>query len=163
MGERVTRERAPQRTTSGPAAERPATVMPIITVDSVDDARAFYVDKLGFGHMMGMLGKDGQLDFCTVTLGGARVMLNRPQGEGQGAGQTVGRTTEKRPVEIYLEVGDVKAYHHEVKTRGVKITSPLTTQWWGDRTFTVQDPYGYQLWFFQPGGEMKPPPGAKIV
>src|SRR3954469_7384524 len=101
MGEQRTRERAPERSAPvGPAAERPATVMPIITVDSVDDARAFYVDKLGFGHMMGMLGKDGQLDFCTVTLGGARIMLNRPQDEGQSAGQTVGRTTEKRPVEI---------------------------------------------------------------
>jgi PhnB protein len=160
MGEQRTRERAPERSAPvGPAAERPATVMPIITVDSVDDARAFYVDKLGFGHMMGMLGKDGQLDFCTVTLGGARVMLSRAQGDVADAG----RTTAKRPVEIYVEVTDVNAYHHEVKTRGVMITTPLTTQWWGDRTFTVQDPYGYQLWFFQPGGEMKPPPGAKIV
>lgn len=159
MGDQVTRERAPERTPPGATAERPATVMPIITVDSVDEARTFYVDKLGFGHMMGMLGKDGQLDFCTVTLGGARVMLSRAQGDVEGAG----RTTAKRPVEIYLEVRDVNAYHHDVKTRGVRITSPITTQWWGDRTFTVQDPYGYQLWFFQPGGEVKPPPGAKIV
>jgi uncharacterized glyoxalase superfamily protein PhnB len=153
MGEQVTKER------TTPAVERPAAVMPIITVDSADGARAFYVDKLGFGHLMGMLGKDGQLDFCTVTLGGARIMLTRAQGDVAN----VGRTTEKRPVEIYLEVADVKAYHHEVKTRGVRITSPLTTQWWGDLTFTVQDPYGYQLWFFQPVGEVKPPPGAKIV
>src|SRR5882757_7525088 len=117
-----------------------AQLMAMIYVDSVEDARGFYVDKLGFDHMMGMLGKDGQLDFCTVTLGGARVMLSRAQGDVAGAG----RTTEKRPVEIYVEVPDVKAYHHEVKTRGVTITSPLTMQWWGDRTFTVQDPYGYQ-------------------
>lgn len=52
-----------------------AQLMPMISVDSVDQARAFYIDQLGFGHMMGMLGKDGQLDFCTVTLGGAKVML----------------------------------------------------------------------------------------
>jgi hypothetical protein len=32
-----------------------AQLMPMISVDSVDQARAFYVDKLGFGHMMGML------------------------------------------------------------------------------------------------------------
>ena len=47
-------------------------LMPMISVDSVDQARGFYVDKLGFGHQMGVLGKDGQLDFCTVALGGAR-------------------------------------------------------------------------------------------
>lgn len=38
----------------------PKTVMPIITVDSVDDLRRFYVDTLGFDHMMRVLGKDGQ-------------------------------------------------------------------------------------------------------
>ena len=41
-------------------------LMAMIYVDSVEQAREFYVDKLGFTHMMGMLGKDGQMDFCTV-------------------------------------------------------------------------------------------------
>lgn len=69
----------------------------------------------------------------------------------------------KRPVEIYVEVEDVESYHDRLKKDGVKITGPLTTQWWGDRTFTIQDPYGYQLWFHQPVAEPKPPQGAKIV
>ena len=34
-----------------------AQLMAMIYVDSVEEARAFYVDKLGFHHMMGMLGK----------------------------------------------------------------------------------------------------------
>ena len=71
-----------------------AQVMPMISVDSVDQARTFYVDKLGFGHMMGMLGKDGQLDFCTVMLGGAKVMLMRPQERTGGTNAT----SSKRPV-----------------------------------------------------------------
>ena len=48
--------------------KQPAQLMAMIYVDSVEDARLFYVDKLGFTHMMGMLGKDGLLDFCTVSL-----------------------------------------------------------------------------------------------
>ena len=136
-----------------------AQVMPMISVDSVDEARGFYVDKLGFEHMMGMLGKDGQLDFCTVTLGGAKVMLNRPQERMEG----INRTATKRPVAIYLEVAEVNAYHDQVVKNGVKIADPLTDQWWGDRTFTVLDPFGYQIWFYQTVGEIKPPQGAKIV
>src|SRR5262245_22721854 len=120
-----------------------AEVMPMIAVDSVDAARSFYVDQLGFGHQMGMLGRDGQLDFCTVTLGGAKMMLLRPRQKVDG----IGPSSDKRPVEIYLEVADVTAYHNDVKKRGVGITNPLTDQWWGDRTFTVMDPYGYQIWF----------------
>jgi uncharacterized glyoxalase superfamily protein PhnB len=136
-----------------------AQLMPMISVDSVDQVRAFYVDQLGFGHMMGMLGKDGQLDFCTVTLGGAKVMFMRPQEPTQGTSAT----SAKRPVEIYLEVSDVDAYHEQLAAKGIKVTSPLTDQWWGDRTFTVIDPFGYQVWFYQTVGEPIPPKGAKLV
>jgi len=45
----------------------------------------------------------------------------------------------------------------------VKITDPITTQWWGDRTFKVIDPNGYEVWFYQTVGEPKPPQGVKIV
>ena len=141
------------------AKKQNAQLMPMISVDSVDQVRAFYVEKLGFSHMMGMLGKDGQLDFCTVTLGGAKVMLTRTQEKMEGTSTG----SSKRPVEIYLEVADVDGFHNEVKKKGVKITEALTDQWWGDRTFKVMDPVGYQIWFYQTVGEIKPPQGAKIV
>ena len=136
-----------------------AQLMPMISVESVDRERTFYVEKLGFSHMMGMLGKDGQLDFCTVTLGGAKVMLQRPQQRVEGTNATA----SKRPVELYIEVDNVNDYHDQVKKRGVQISDPLADQWWGDRTFTVMDPFGYHIWFYQTVGEIKPPPGAKIV
>jgi uncharacterized glyoxalase superfamily protein PhnB len=139
--------------------EAPKTVMPMINVDSVDALRSFYVEKLGFSHMMGVVGRDGQFDFCTVVRDGAKVMLMRPQEPLDGAGPTV----TKRPVEIYLEVSDVDGLHDDIRKRGVRVTLPLETQWWGDRTFAVIDPYGYQIWFYQTVSEPKPPQGTKIV
>ena len=135
-----------------------AQLMAMIYVDSVEQAREYYVDKLGFTHMMGMLGKDGQMDFCTVTLGGARIMLMRAVDGLTGTNLT----SQKRPVELYLEVENIDGYFEQVK-KNVKATTPLTDQWWGDRTFTVQDPFGYQVWFFQTVAELRIPPGAKIV
>ena len=132
-----------------------SNVMPMIAVGSVDAARDFYVDKLGFEHVMGMVGKDGQLDFVTVVLGGARIMFSRAQGGDGRAG--------KQPVEIYLQVEKVDAYHDQVKKNGVKISDPLTLQWWGDRTFKVLDPNGYEIWFYTNVAEPKPPQGAKLV
>jgi len=135
-------------------------VMPIIVVRSVDAIRNFYVDTLGFMHVMGMVGKDGQLDFCTVVMGGARIMFSRPK---DGASSEKARSAP-RPVEIYFEVANVEAYHEKLKkTPGVEIVDPLTMQWWGDRTFKVQDPAGYEVWFYQTLGEPKPPQGSKIV
>ena len=136
-----------------------AQLMPMISIDSVDQARTFYVDKLGFSHMMGVLGGDGQLDFCTVTLGGAKIMLMRAQ----TSDANTSATTSKRAVEIYLEVKDVDLYHDELAAKGIKVTTPLTDQWWGDRTFTVLDPFGYQIWFYQTVADAIPPKGAKLV
>jgi uncharacterized glyoxalase superfamily protein PhnB len=136
----------------------PKSIMPIIAVPSVDEVRDFYIDTLGFDHRMGVVGKDGQFDFVTVVKDGASVMFARsPEMNGKGAAAT------KQPVEIYLEVDDVEAYHGALKQKKVKITDPLTTQWWGDRTFKVLDPNGYELWFFERVGEPKPPQGTKIV
>jgi uncharacterized glyoxalase superfamily protein PhnB len=130
--------------------------MPMIVVDSVDQARNFYVDILGFTHVMGMLGKDGKLDFCTVVMGEARIMFMRAHGGAPAAAR-------KQPVEIYLEVEDVDALHNGLKKKGVAISDPLTLQWWGDRTFKVLDPNGYEIWFYTHVAEPKPPTGAKLV
>lgn len=134
-------------------------VMPIIAVQSVDEIRNFYVDILGFDHVMGVVGKDGQFDFCTVVKDGARIMFARAPGKDAGKSAAA-----KQPVEIYLEVADVERYFGQLsRKKDVKVTDPLTMQWWGDRTFKVMDPYGYEIWFYQTVGEPKPPEGAKIV
>lgn len=141
------------------AKEIAKVVMPIITVDSVDDVHNFYTDKLGFTRVVGVAGEDGRFNFVTVVLGGARIMFARPRTRMDGTQPSAG----KRPVEIYLEVADVDAYHAQLKERGVKISDPLSLQWWGDKTFKVTDPYGYEVWFYQKIGEPKPPQGMKIV
>jgi PhnB protein len=131
-------------------------VMPMIAVGSVDAVRNFYVDTLGFRHVMGMLGKDGQLDFCTVVMGEARIMFMRaPSGTPTPTG--------KQPVEIYLEVDNVDALYKSLTKNGVAISDPLTLQWWGDRTCKVLDPNGYEIWFYTHVAEPKPPQGAKLV
>ena len=131
-------------------------VMPMIVVASVDAVRNYYVDRLGFSHVMGMVGKDGQLDFCTVVMGEARIMFMRGPGDNPSP-------AGKQPVEIYLEVEDVDALHNRLKTKGVTISDPLTLQWWGDRTFKVLDPNGYEIWFYTNVAEPTPPQGAKLV
>ena len=133
------------------------TVMPIITVDSIDELHNFYTEKLGFKRVMGMVGKDGQFDFVSYDLNGAQIMFTRAREPMDAARPCAGR----RPVDLYLEVDDVDAYYRAITQHGVRL---LTTQWWGDRTFTVVDPYGYQIWFHQKQvAEMKPPQGAKLV
>lgn len=137
----------------------PKSIMPIITVDSVDRIRDFYVETLGFDHLMGAVGKDGRFDFVTVVKDGARIMFARSS----AALPEQPAAAVKQPVGIYLEVADVAAYYAALEKKGVQITDPLTLQWWGDQTFKVLDPCGYEIWFYQTAGEPRPPQGMKLV
>lgn len=138
----------------------PKTIVPIITVESVDEIRRFYVETLGFDHMRGVVGKDGAFDFCTVAKDGARIMFARAPGKSPSTKPA----TAKQSVGMYLEVADVEHYFEQISEKeGVKVTDQLATQWWGDRTFKIMDPYGYEIWFYQTIGEPKPPQGAKII
>ncbi|MCQ4164046.1 VOC family protein [Tahibacter harae] len=133
---------------------RPASVIPLRYVASVDSLRDFYLEQLGFDHLMGMVGKDGQLDFAIVQRGGAMLMLARPQ---DGGSLTAGA------LEIYVEVEDVDAYHAELSGRGVAIAQAPATQWWGDRNFSVVDPVGHTLWFYKTVAEPQPPAGVTMI
>jgi uncharacterized glyoxalase superfamily protein PhnB len=129
-----------------------AQVMPMIEVPSVDDTRAFYVEQLGFDHLMGVLGSDGKLDFCTVTREGGKIMFTRAAGSGKTA----------PAVQLYFQVSDVGAYHRQVAEAGVEASQP-EDMWWGDRVFIITDLNGYRLWFYQTVSDPIPPEGAKIV
>ncbi len=137
-----------------------APVVPSFWVESVETLRSFYLEQLGFQHMMGIVGKDGQLDFSIVFRDDAMVMIGRPQDRIEG---TSPQYPTRRPLELYIYLKDIDAYHAEVSKRGVAIAEPLTTQWWGDRNFAVRDPYGYQIWFGQTVGDPVPPPGTKMI
>lgn len=140
--------------------EAPAQVIPSFWVEDVETLREFYLEKLGFGHMMGIVGKDGKFDFGIVRRNGIMVMMGRPQSPGGGASRG---QSGARPLDIYFYVPNVDAFHDEVRSRGVAVTEALATQWWGDRTFAVKDPYGYSLWFCQTVGAPEPPPGVTMV
>lgn len=131
-----------------------AAVMPLRYVPSVDQLRSYYLDRLGFEHLMGIVGADGQLDFAIVHLNGAGLMLSRPQ---TPEGLTRG------PLEIYIAVDGVDAFAAALQARGVRIDQPLTTQWWGDRNFAVTDPAGHMIWFWQTVSDPVPPPGVTMI
>lgn len=129
-----------------------ASVMPIVSVKSVDETRDFYVEKLGFDHLMAVVGNDGQLEFCTVLREGGRLMFNRASDEMSGMPST----------QFYMQVSDVASYHAQLTAAGVH-PSPLEDMWWGDRVTIVEDNNGLKVWFYEQVGEVDPPEGMKIV
>ena len=101
---------------------------PILRVEDMKTAVAFYVDKLGFQNASW-----GTEDFTSVTRDRAGIYLCRG-GQGRG-GAWVG-----------LGVEDANRLHDELVARGVAIRMPLTNFNWA-LEFQVEDPDGNVLRF----------------
>ena len=51
------------------------SIIPSLWVDEIEPVRNFDIDQLGFGHMMGVVGRDGKLDTAIVQKDAAMIML----------------------------------------------------------------------------------------
>jgi PhnB protein len=118
----------------------PAVVPSLI----VHDVRATldWFAKLGFETAFEMAGPDGSLVHAEVRRGPDVSFMMGPATWGGNPGST--------GMSVYINLQEsVDAYHDQVQTAGITIADPLTDQFWGDRTFTVEHPDGYRIMFAQ--------------
>lgn len=102
---------------------------------------------------MNAIGGDGQPDFRTVFLDGARILFGRSP-EPPAAAKS---PRPKQPAKLYRERADARSSDGLVARNDVAIADLMSLQWWGDRTFTIRDPLGYECRFYQYESEPKPP------
>ena len=114
----------------------PNKIIPLVTTQSLDAVRAFYIDKLGFTatfdapmYLGLMWGEHVELAFMTPD--------TCPTFEGHG-------------LSLCLEVDDVDAEYDRFQSLGVKIAQELRDNPWGDRSFVALDPVGIALYVYKP-------------
>jgi PhnB protein len=121
-------------------------ISPVLSVKDVDTTLVFYTEKLGFQPGSTLPGPDGKATFGNAYYGDAMIMFNSwyPATE-QNTARGVG-------VELQLDVlagEDIDVIYAEVCAKGLTITQEIKDEFWGDRTFCLQDPDGYNLRFIQ--------------
>ena len=99
--------------------------VPVIPADDISQAKQFYVDKLGF-HVTFEAG-DGRRGIMGVKRGSMEITIDAPM-EGHG-----------RQACVSLRVDDADAYYREWREK-VDIKTPPRDEYWGARTFGMQDP-----------------------
>ncbi len=122
-------------------------VQPMLWVDDIEAAMAWYRDRLGcavtvFGH-----DEAGRASVCLASLDGAAVLITRDPAMALGAaGEGSGH------VRLYFHLRDsVDVLHAQVSGKtDVEIVQAPTDQWWGDRTLILRDPWGTVLVFSNP-------------
>ncbi|MGE5596639.1 MAG: VOC family protein [Hyphomicrobiales bacterium] len=122
-------------------------VTPSIRVRDVPRAFRFYTETLGFDVRRG--GPDD--DNISLTRGNASLML---EGAGNFYSDAYNKAIQERlgtpsANAFYMEATDLDALNERVMKAGAKIIDPLAARQWGQREFTVEDPEGNWLTFWE--------------
>jgi PhnB protein len=116
------------------------TATPYLVVRGAAAAIDFYKRALGATELMRMDGPGGKVMHAEIKIGNSPIMLADEAPErGARSPQTLGGS----PVGILLYVNDVDARFAQAVAAGAKVRYPVKDQFYGDRSGTVDDPFGH--------------------
>ena len=119
------------------------TVTPHLILDNAAEAIEWYKRALGADEVAPRaLGPDGKIMHAEIRIGNSIVMLNDAMGGGRSA-KTIGGSA----VGFWVFVDDCDALYERAVGAGAQVPpgpmGALADQFWGDRSGTVVDPFGY--------------------
>ena len=142
-----------------PVPEGYSTVVPYISVKNASDAIAYYKKAFGAEELMRMPMPDGKVGHAELKIGDSVLMLademDHPDAIAKSP-STLGGITSG----LCLYVADCDTLFNRAVAAGGKVRRPLTTQFYGDRSGTVEDPFG-QVWTISTHVEDVPPDEMK--
>jgi PhnB protein len=116
------------------------TVTPYLACGDAARAIEFYKKAFGAKEVMRMPGPGGTIGHAEVKIGDSRIMLTDEYREMDFLSPlTRGGTT----VHIHLYVGDADKTAERAVSAGARLLHPVQDKFYGDRTGTVQDPFGH--------------------
>lgn len=126
---------------------------PYLIIKGAAGALEFYKNAFGASEVMRMPGPGGTVGHAEIKIGKAIIMLadefpdmncKSPQSFGGS------------PVSIMVYVKDVDTFVKRAISAGAKVIRPVANQFYGDRSGSLEDPFGHQ-WHFATHVEDVPP------
>jgi PhnB protein len=122
------------------------TATPYLIVKGAGRAIEFYKRAFGASEVMRMDGPNGRIGHAEIRIGNSPIMLADEYPEmGFRSPQSLSEAgaNMKPPVSILLYVEDVDARFKKAIGAGAQELKPLQDQFYGDRSGTLQDPFGH--------------------
>lgn len=116
------------------------TITPYMIVDNAAKAIEFYKQAFGASEIM-RANHEGKVAHAELKFGDSIVML---ADENTEKGCFSPKSTKGSPVSLLIYIEDVDAIVKRAVAAGAKLTRPVETMFYGDRTGTVMDPFGHQ-------------------
>jgi PhnB protein len=126
-----------------PIPEGYHTLTPHLIFDNAAQAIDWYKKALGAEEKARALGPDGKVIHAELQIGNSRFMLNDAMGGAKSA-KAFGGT----PIGLWVYLPDCDAVFNRAVGSGAQVApgpmGQLTDQFWGDRSGTFTDPFGYR-------------------
>ena len=118
------------------------TATPYLVVNNAAEALAFYKQAFGATESLRLNAPSGEVAHAEIKIGDSPIMLadEMPDSEFHSP-KSIGGT----PVSIMLYVEDVDVRFTKATRAGAKALRPVQDQFYGDRSGTLQDPFGH-IW-----------------
>ena len=117
------------------------TLTPYLIVADGAGAVAFYKQAFGAGERLRLDAPGGKIGHAELEIGDSVIMLADEHPEmGALSPASIGGT----PVSLHLYVADVDAVTARAVAAGGKLLHPPEDKFYGDRTSTVEDPFGHR-------------------
>jgi PhnB protein len=115
------------------------TATPRLRIKNAAAAIEFYKKAFGAREIMRFIAH-GEIAQAEIAIGNSVIMLGEESLEyGYPGPETLGGS----PVSIHLYVEDVDAFVNQAVAAGAKLIAPVQDKFYGDRSGTVADPFGY--------------------
>ena len=115
-------------------------ITPYLSVKGAAGAIAFYKKAFGAKEIMRMPGPRGTIGHAEIQIGDSRIMLADEFPEMNfRSPSSVGGTS----VNIHLYVQDVDKVAKKAVAAGAKLLRPVVDQFYGDRSGSLEDPFGH--------------------
>jgi PhnB protein len=116
------------------------TATPYLIINGATAALQFYKNAFGATELFRMDAPGGKIGHAEIKIGDSPIMLADEYPDmGYRSPQAIGGT----PVSIMLYVADVDAVFNRTVAAGAKVKQPVKDQFYGDRSGTVEDPFGH--------------------
>jgi PhnB protein len=123
-----------------PVPEGYHRVTPYLIVDGAAKALDFYRNVFGATERMRMPAPGGKVGHAEIAIGDSVIMLADEHPE---IGARAPRAFGGSPVSIHLYVDDVDTTVKAAVGAGAKLLRPVEDQFYGDRSGTIEDPFGH--------------------
>jgi len=119
------------------------SVTPYLSIKGAAEAIEFYKRAFSATELFRLVAPNGEIGHAEIKIGDSPIMLADPCEEGPFRNpQSLGGSS----VGLHVYVEDVDALFVKAVDAGAKAVRPVQDQFYGDRTGTLEDPFGH-VWF----------------